>query len=92
MLDTVDSERPVLAGFGEAGAANVVFAATHPERVRAVIWVEPLPRVVWTPDFPWGVKPSYVEAEMRALELWGTNAYGAAWAESEETEGMTMSD
>jgi len=92
VLDTIGSDRPVLGGYGEAGAANVVFAATYPERVRSLVWVEPLPRVAWTPDFPWGVKPAYVEAEMRALELWGTNAYGAAWAESEETEGLRMAE
>jgi len=92
VIDAVGSDRPVLAGYGEGGAANVVFAATYPERVRSMVWVEPLPRVVWTPDFPWGVKPAYVEAEMRALELWGTNAYGRAWAISEETEGSSMPD
>jgi hypothetical protein len=44
---------------------------------------------LWTPDFPWGAKPSYVKREDSALELWGTGEYGAATAESEAewTEG-----
>jgi class 3 adenylate cyclase/pimeloyl-ACP methyl ester carboxylesterase len=90
VLDTVGSDRPVLVGMNEGGAANILFAATNPERVRSIVWVKPLPRVVWTPDFPWGVKPEYVEHDQRALDLWGTNDYGAAWAETEATEGETL--
>jgi pimeloyl-ACP methyl ester carboxylesterase len=90
VLDAVGSDRPVLAGYAEAGAPNVLFAATNPERVRSIVWFGPLPRVLWTPDFPWGAKPNYVEREDRALELWGTREYGAATAESsaEWTEGF----
>jgi pimeloyl-ACP methyl ester carboxylesterase len=87
VLDTVGSDRPVLGGFGEGGAANVVFAATYPERVRSTVWFEPLPRVLWTPEFPWGAKPEYVEADQRALDLWGTNAYGEAWVDTEQIAG-----
>jgi class 3 adenylate cyclase len=90
VLDTVGSNRPVLAGSAEGGAPNVLFAATHPERVHSIVWFNPLPRSVWAPDFPWGVKPEYVEYETRALDLWGTNDFGPAWAKAEETEGETM--
>jgi hypothetical protein len=38
VLDAVGSDRPVLAGFSEAGAPNVMFAATNPERVRSIVW------------------------------------------------------
>jgi class 3 adenylate cyclase/pimeloyl-ACP methyl ester carboxylesterase len=88
VLDEVGAERPVLAGALEGGTPNVLVAATNPERVRALVWFEPLPRVVWTPDFPWGVKPDYVALEERSMDVWGTNDYGRAWAETEATEGM----
>ncbi len=91
VLETVGSERPVLAGINEAGAPNVVFAATQPERVRSIAWLEPFPRVVWAPDFPWGVKHPYVEREESSLDLWDTNDYGEAWAEAEAATGMTLS-
>jgi class 3 adenylate cyclase len=89
VLDAVGSDRPVLAGYSEAGAPNVLFAATNPERVRSIVWFSPLPRVLWTPDFPWGARPDYVKREDSALELWGTREYGAAAveAEAEWTEG-----
>ena len=90
VLDAVGSDRPVLAGFSEAGAPNVMFAATNPERVRSIVWFSPLPRILWTLDFPWGAKPNYFEHDERLLELWGTSEFGAAWAETEAewTEGF----
>lgn len=91
VLDKVGSARPALGGFDEAGAPNVVFAATQPERVRSIVWLEPFPRVVWAPDFPWGVKDHYVEREERSLDLWGTNDYGRAWADAEAAAGITLS-
>ena len=53
VLDEVGSECPVLGGINEAGAPNVMLAATEPQRVRSIVWLEPFPRVVWAPDFPW---------------------------------------
>lgn len=89
VLDAVGSDRPVLAGYAEAGAPNVLFAATNPARVRSIVWLSPLPRVLWTPDFPWGAKPDYIKRDESTLELWGTTELGAAAAESEAewTEG-----
>jgi class 3 adenylate cyclase/pimeloyl-ACP methyl ester carboxylesterase len=92
VLDTVGSERPVLAGINEAGAPNVVFAATQPERVRSIVWLDPLPRVVWAPDFQWGLRRPYVEVEERSLDLWGTNDYGVAWANAEAAAESMLSN
>ena len=91
VLDEVGSECPVLGGINEAGAPNVMLAATEPQRVRSIVWLEPFPRVVWAPDFPWGVRHDYVESEERSLDLWGTNRYGEAWAEAEAAAGMVLS-
>jgi class 3 adenylate cyclase len=90
VLDEVDAERPILGGVLEGGAPNVLFAATNPERTHSVVWYDPLPRVVWAPDFPWGVKPEYLEMEERGLLAWGTNEYGQAWVDTEATEGRTL--
>ena len=92
VLDELGSDRPVLAGSLEGGAPNVMFAAVEPERVRSLVWFFPLPRVVWAPDFPWGIKSNYVELSERSLDLWGTNAYGAAWAAAEESEGNPQAE
>jgi class 3 adenylate cyclase len=90
VLDMIGSERPVLAGSAEGGASHVLFAATEPERVRSILWFDPMPRSVSTPDFPWGAEPDYVELEQRALDLWGTNEFGAAFADAEAAGGNEL--
>ena len=88
ILDAIGSERPVLGGHGEGGASNVLFAASRPERVHSVVWTEPAPRTTWAPDYPWGVDPEYVERVAKATaELWGSEGYGAAFAEAEAAAG-----
>ena len=91
VLDEVGSEFTVLGGINEAGAPNVMLAATEPHRVRSVVWLEPFPRVTWAPDFPWGVRSDYAEREERSLDLWGSNDYGEAWADAEAAAGMVLS-
>ena len=88
ILDAAGSERPVLGGFGDGAASNVMFAATQPERVHSLVWDAPLPRTTWAPDFPWGVDPEYVERyDKVTAELWGSEEYGAAIAELDAEVG-----
>ena len=90
VLDAVGAARPVLIGGGDAGAANALFASSHPDRVSSLIWLSPEARSVWAPDYPWGVGPTYVEASLRAIEQgWGTVAGVRA---SMEIEGNTTDD
>jgi class 3 adenylate cyclase/pimeloyl-ACP methyl ester carboxylesterase len=87
VLDAVDAIRPVLAGEREGGAPNALLAATDPERIRSLIWYEPSLRSTWTPDYPWGARPEYVEREATDIALWGTTAYGEAFIETEAVAG-----
>ncbi len=87
VLDAVGSERPVLGGASEGGAPNVLFAASDPARVHSIVWWEPSARSVWSPDYPWGVRPEYVEAAERELRNWGTLEGARAWAEGEAMYG-----
>ena len=80
VLDAVGSERPVLSGTFEAGAPNALLAATRPDRVRAMVWIEPIPRFGWAPDYPWGHTDAERKAELEDIEGWGTIAYGQAFA------------
>jgi pimeloyl-ACP methyl ester carboxylesterase len=74
VLDLVGSRRPVLASALEGGAPNVLFAASDPERVHSLVWWAPTARSVWTPDYPWGVRPEYVEASEQDYEHWERSA------------------
>ena len=87
VLDAVDAPRPVLAGEREGGAPNALLAATDPERIRSLIWYEPSLRSTWTPDYPWGARPEYVERESADIEHWGTARYGATFIETEAVGG-----
>ncbi len=85
VLDAAASERPILFGGPEPGAANAYFAAIHPDRVSRLVWFEASPRLAWAPDYPWGVGPDYFDRDMRSLQVWGTKEYGKAWQENEAT-------
>ena len=90
VLDAVGAARPVLMGGGDAGAANALFASSHPDRVSSLIWLSPEARSVWAPDYPWGVGPEYVERSLRAMEqAWGTEAGVRALM---DIEGSTVDD
>ena len=80
VLDAVGSERPVLSGTFESGAPNALLAATRPDRVRAMVWIEPFPRFGWAPDYPWGHTDAERQAELEEIDGWGTMAYGQAFA------------
>jgi class 3 adenylate cyclase len=75
VMDASGSERPALFGVSEGGALCLLFAATHPERVRAVLTFGSYARRVWSPDYPWAPTPEQREAEYaETLATWGTAA------------------
>ncbi|MGA9161999.1 MAG: alpha/beta hydrolase [Actinomycetota bacterium] len=90
VLDAVGSEHPVLSGVFESGAPNALLAATSPERVQSMVWLEPTPRCAWAPDYPWGRKPEDLEAELQDIELWGTLAYGRAFVQDQASQDNEM--
>jgi class 3 adenylate cyclase/pimeloyl-ACP methyl ester carboxylesterase len=92
VLDLVRADRPVLAGKYEGGSPNLLLAATHPDRVHSVVWRHPEARCVAAPDYPWGVDRAYLEADRSAFEVWGTNEYGQAFAETEALVGHEIRD
>lgn len=67
VLDAAGSERAVLAGWFDGGAACLVAAARHPDRVESVIAAETI--AVGRPDdgFPWEFSARFGEAALRRL-------------------------
>ena len=92
VMDAVGSERPILTGVFESGAPNALLAASKPERVHSMVWMEPSPRFAWAPDYPWGRTPADMEAEFRDIELWGSLAYGRALLQDEASRGNVFPD
>jgi pimeloyl-ACP methyl ester carboxylesterase len=54
VLDTVGSERTAFFGGDLGGRLALLFAATYPERTRAVVAFAAHPATVRDPDYPWG--------------------------------------
>ena len=91
VLDAVGSERPVLGGQFEAGAPNVLFAATSPERVHSLFWWYPAPRTTFAPDYPFGASEDVVARSTKATtDHWGTDAYGYAGYTASESESESV--
>lgn len=92
VLDAAAAEQVIVFGHTEGGAVGAMFAATYPERVSAFVWVIPMARSVWAPEYPWGAGPDYIERERAQLEAWRTNEYGKTFQEMESVWGHEVSD
>jgi class 3 adenylate cyclase len=53
VMDAVGAERAALLGHVDGAAMAILFAATYPERVFALVLFQGKPRFVRAPDFPW---------------------------------------
>lgn len=72
VMDAARSTRAALLGTSEAGALNLLFAATFPERTGALILLNSYARLAWAPDYPWGIRPEDAERLLQAVEDgWG---------------------
>ncbi|HST17907.1 MAG TPA: adenylate/guanylate cyclase domain-containing protein [Gaiellaceae bacterium] len=80
VMDAAGSERAAIVGSSEGGPMSILFTATYPERIAALVVYGSLPRFVWAPDFPFGQPLDEYErdAEEWARE-WGTVEGAAAF-------------
>jgi pimeloyl-ACP methyl ester carboxylesterase len=71
VMDAAGSQRAAFFGLSEGAAMGILFAATYPERVAALIIRSCSPRTMWAPDFPWGRSAEAYEREMnQALRVY----------------------
>ena len=78
VMDAAGSERAALFGISEGGPMAVLFAATYPRRVFALVLYGTTPRPVGAPDWPHGV----TQDQWRGLidgfgQGWGTREFAA---------------
>lgn len=69
VMDAVGSEKAALFGISEGGPMSVLFAATYPERVTALILYGSIARGSRAPDYPWGPEPGSPDSN-EWLEGW----------------------
>jgi class 3 adenylate cyclase len=67
VLDAAGSEQPALIGDAEGGLMAMLFAATYPQRTRALVLVNTFARMLRAPDYSIGMPEAAAE---RFLEIW----------------------
>ena len=54
VMDAAGSERAALVGISEGVPMSILFAATYPQRVRALVCTGGMARSTYAEDYPWG--------------------------------------
>jgi pimeloyl-ACP methyl ester carboxylesterase/class 3 adenylate cyclase len=78
VMDAAGSERATLIGVSEGAPTSVLFAASHPERVEALVLYGAMGRTTEAPDYPWA-SPADALRESAAefiAPYWGQDARG----------------
>jgi pimeloyl-ACP methyl ester carboxylesterase len=83
VLDAAGSERAALFGISEGGLMCALFAATHPDRTRALVMYGAYAKGIADEDYPWA--PQQVQVDLGAEmieEEWGTGVMLDVYAPS----------
>jgi pimeloyl-ACP methyl ester carboxylesterase len=77
VMDAVGSHRAAFYGLSEGAAMGLLFAATYPDRMAALVIRSAYPRRMWAPDYPWGqTEEAYEQEVARALQVFGPREQG----------------
>jgi len=60
VMDAAGSPRAALFGLEDAAVMGLLFGATYPERVSALVLLNASARGMWAPDYPWGFSDEQV--------------------------------
>ncbi len=73
VMDAAGSERAALVGVSEGVPMSILFAATYPQRVRALVCTGGMARSTYAEDYPWGTpEQALVESGLELiLPHWG---------------------
>jgi class 3 adenylate cyclase len=80
VIEAAGSKQPVLVSNSEGCALAVLFAASHPDLVRALVLITPTPRVVRGPGYEWAQSVEERDAVVAAVvEHWGSGSPEQPW-------------
>jgi class 3 adenylate cyclase/pimeloyl-ACP methyl ester carboxylesterase len=88
VMDAVGSQRAALVGYSEGGPMCILFAATYPERTRAlVLYGTYAKRRDPDDDYPWApTQEQRLEVAQELEDTWGENVdLSAMWPNADET-------
>jgi class 3 adenylate cyclase len=67
VMDTAGSERAALVGISEGVPMSILFAATYPQRVQALVCSGGMARTTYAEDYPWGTPASALTESVEEL-------------------------
>src|SRR5271154_2878751 len=77
VMEAAGSDSAALVGMSEGGPMSLLFAATYPERVTALVLWSTFARLAWAPDYPFGRERELGDMHCDRIEAaWGT---GRVW-------------
>ena len=80
VLDAAGAREPAVLAVNEGARLALLFAASHPESVRALVLAAPVPRLVSGPGYEWAQTMEEREAKVRALAAaWGRDHPDNIW-------------
>src|SRR5262245_10756005 len=72
VMDQVGSKYAALLGVSEGGPMCALFAATYPEKTRALVMIGTYAKRMWDPEYPWGPTLEEREAFFKQIrDEWG---------------------
>jgi class 3 adenylate cyclase/pimeloyl-ACP methyl ester carboxylesterase len=73
VMDAADCDQAAVVGLSEGGPLSILFAATYPDRVTALVLWDTWARVLAAPDYTIGADPSVSDAVIGAIcDTWGS--------------------
>jgi class 3 adenylate cyclase/pimeloyl-ACP methyl ester carboxylesterase len=76
VMDAAESGHAILVAFNEGARLALLFAATYPERVDALVLGDPYVRLMRSTEHPWGGRPEDVRARVEgASRHWGERSF-----------------
>ena len=92
VMDAAGAARAVIVGASEAGPTAALFAATHPERVSALVLVGAMARWTSTHEYPWARGALTYRMAMRTMQAsWGTGISMPLYAPSRWSDAALRS-
>jgi len=77
VMDAAECEKAAIVGISEGGPMALLFAATYPERVAALVLWATFARATWAPDYPQGIDAQIGHSFCDQIEEhWG---HGRIW-------------
>ena len=87
VIDAAGSKQPVIFGATDSGPMAMMFAAMHPERVRALVLLNTGARFLQADDYPIGIPPSLADEYVQMVaSTWGTPEFVALTNPSGDAE------